>query len=212
MLKLLIIRHGETYHNFEKRFSGHQDSELNEKGIWQAERLAERLAECRIQALYSSDLKRAIHTASIINQKHQLTLNIEPLFKEIHFGKWEGLCYEEVDVEDNGAEYRDWWNKPYLALPGGESIAEVKERVSRGIDKIIAENNSDNECHTVAIVCHGGVAKIMVGIALNIPLDKIWYIRQHSTALNIILYEKKNTYYIELINDISHLQGKAMVN
>lgn len=78
MIKFLLIRHGETFSNAEKRYAGHHDVGLTEKGIWQAEQLAERLAEYPIKAIYSSDLKRAIHTATIVNNKHQLNLKIEP--------------------------------------------------------------------------------------------------------------------------------------
>ena len=134
MLKLLIIRHGESLSNVENLFSGHQDVGLTEKGIWQAEQLAERLADTKIDALYSSDLQRAIHTAIIINKKHQLTLNVEPLFKEIHFGDWEGQCYEEIYTDSDSEHYRDWWRQPCIALPGGESIADESHRVTKGLE------------------------------------------------------------------------------
>lgn len=212
MLKLLIMRHAESSSNVENLFSGHQDVELTKKGIWQAEQLAERLAETKIDVIYSSDLKRAISTANIINKKHQLTLNVEPLFKEIHFGDWEGMCYEEVYAYSDYENYRNWWRQPHIALPGGESIAEVNQRVTKGLKKLITNHgNSDGQGKTVAIVCHGGVAKIMIGIALDIPLERIWYISQHSAALNIIIYENQDSYYVEKVNDTSHLDGKVMV-
>ncbi|MDD3655459.1 MAG: histidine phosphatase family protein [Atribacterota bacterium] len=211
MLKILIIRHGETFSNAEKRFSGHQDVDLTEKGIWQAEQLAERLAEFPIKAIYSSDLKRAIHTASIINKRHQLNLSTEPLFREICFGEWEGLRFEEINTENNKGNCPHWWHEPCQPLPGGESISDLQRRVLDGLEKIIDEHDHDEQYNTVAIVCHGGVARIIISIALDIPLEKIWYIKQYSTALNIIFYQKHNIYFVESINDISHLKGKEPV-
>jgi alpha-ribazole phosphatase len=208
MLKFLIIRHGETFSNAEERFSGQQDVGLTEKGIWQAEQLANRLQDYPIQAIYSSDLQRSIHTASIIARKHGLTLRREPLFREISFGEWEGLRWEEITVENTVEQFRDWWRQPHLPFPGGESISDLKKRVKCGLEKIIAEYDNDKQgnTNTIAIVCHGGVTRIIISIALDIPLEKIWYIEQYSTALNIITYHNPDIFWVESINDINHLQ------
>ena len=206
MIKLLLIRHGETFSNAEKRYAGHHDIGLTEKGIWQAEQLAERLQHQHIKAIYSSDLERAIHTATIINKKHQLDLKIEPLLREIHFGEWEGLCFDEIK---NNHENHDYWMcETHLPLPGGESMSAFKKRVLSGLDKIIAEHDNDEESETIAIVCHGGVTRIIIGNALNIPLDKLWFIKQDSTTLNILHYYKEDIYFVETINDITHLNAK----
>lgn len=205
MLKLLVIRHGETKSNAEKRFSGHQDVELTEKGIWQAEQLSYRLRNEKIDAVYSSDLKRAIHTARIILQNHDLPLNIEPHFREISFGDWEGLRFEELDSESGENHSTGWWNQPESPLPGGESVCDLKKRVLIGLEKVIQENDNDEQCKTIAIVCHGGVSRIIIGIALDIPVTKVWNIRQQSTALNIIKYDKENGFSVGSVNDIAHL-------
>ncbi len=212
MIKLLLIRHGETFSNAEKRYAGHQDIGLTEKGIWQAEQLAERLAEVPLKAIYCSDLERAIHTATIINSKHQLDLKIEPLFREIHFGEWEGLCFDEVKNSNENHNY--WMCEPHLPLPGGESMSGFKRRVLDGLDKIIAKHNNSEECETIAIVCHGGVTRIIISNALNIPLEKVWFMRQDSTNLNILYYYKEDIYFVETINDTNHLNNKEerMVN
>ena len=203
MIKFLLIRHGETFSNAEKRYAGHHDVGLTEKGIWQAEQLAERLAEFPIKAIYSSDLERAVHTATIVNKKHQLNLRIDPLLREINFGEWEGLCFEEIIHNHENHSY--WMCEPHLPLPGGESMSDFKKRVLSGLEKIIAEHVHGEECETVAIVCHGGVTRIIIGNALNIPLDKLWFIKQDSTTLNIINYYKEDIYFVETINDTNHL-------
>ncbi|MFA7574329.1 MAG: histidine phosphatase family protein [Arcobacteraceae bacterium] len=205
MLKFLIVRHGETVSNAEKRFSGHQDVRLTEKGIWQAEQLSCRLKEETIDIAYSSDLQRAIHTAKIILGDRDIPLLKEPLFKEIHFGNWEGLKWEEIDDEKEEKKYGDWWKKPDLALPEGESLLDLKKRVQIGLDKLIQKHYEEDKKKTIAIVCHGGVAKTIIGIALDIPLHKVWHIRQQSTALNVLLYVKDVGFYVGSVNDIAHL-------
>ncbi len=208
MLKFLVIRHGETFSNAENRFSGHQDVDLTEKGIWQAEQLAHRLKDEQIDVAYSSDLKRAIHTAKIILQNHNLFLSTESLFKELSFGEWEGLRYKELNF-DEGERLMEWWKHPDLPLPGGESTFALRERVFSGLNKIIEEHNEEDKKKTIAIICHGGVARIIIGIALDIPIEKIWHIKQYSTALNVIKYYQKSGYFVESVNDTNHLKIKT---
>jgi len=205
MLKFLIIRHGETVSNAEKRFSGHQDVQLTEKGIWQAQQLCHRLKDKNIDIAYSSDLKRAIHTARIVLGDRNIPLLQEPLFKEIHFGDWEGLKWEEIVDEDGEKEYSNWWKEPDIALPQGESLLDLKKRVQVGLDRVIQKHYEEGKKKTIAIVCHGGVAKMIVGLALDVPINKVWHIRQQSTALNVLLYIKDVGFYVGSVNDIAHL-------
>jgi len=205
MLRILVIRHGETFSNAENRFSGHQDVDLNEKGIWQAEQLANRLKDEQIDFAYSSDLKRATCTAKIGLKYHNIEVKTEPLFREMSFGKWEGLNVNELDFDED-ERLMEWWKYPDLSMPGGESTSELKERVLTGLNRIIKEHNEKDKEKTVVIVCHGGVARIILAIALDIPTGKVWHIRQFSTALNVIKFFTKNGYYVETVNDINHLR------
>ncbi|HNR65935.1 MAG TPA: histidine phosphatase family protein, partial [Atribacterota bacterium] len=99
---------------------------------------------------------------------------------------------------------------PHLPLPGGESMSDFEKRVLSGLEKVISEYDNNNECETIAIVCHGGVTRIIIGKALNIPLDKIWFIKQDSTNLNILHYYKEDIYFVETINDINHLNANPI--
>lgn len=203
---MFIIRHGETTSNAENRFSGHQDVELTDKGVWQAEQLASRLKSESIDIAYSSNLKRAIHTAEIALQHHDISLNIEPLFKELSFGHWEGLRFEDLSVQSEERSM-EWWNYPDVPIPGGESTSLLQKRVKRGLEQLIEKHDEEDRKKTIAIFCHGGVSRIIIGVALNIPLDKIWHIKQSSTAINIIRYFRKTGFYVESLNDINHLKN-----
>jgi alpha-ribazole phosphatase/probable phosphoglycerate mutase len=205
MIKFLVIRHGETVSNAEKRFSGHQDVRLTEKGIWQASQLSYRLKDEIIDVAYSSDLKRAIHTAKIVLGDRDIPILKEPLFKEINFGSWEGLKWKEIVDENGEREYGNWWKEPDITLPKGESLLDLKKRVQTGLDRVIQKYYEEEKKKTIAIVCHGGVAKVIVGLALDVPANKVWHIRQQSTALNVLIYIKDVGFYVGSVNDIAHL-------
>ena len=98
MTKLIIVRHGQTLWNLERKYQGHSDIALTDTGLKQAQAVAERLAEEAVAAVYASDLSRAYKTAGYIAAKHNLTVHTVPELREIKFGDWEGLTYEEISV------------------------------------------------------------------------------------------------------------------
>jgi len=119
-VKLFLIRHGESDGNVKRKFSGFQDVDLTEKGVWQAKRLARRLEGVRIDSVYCSDLKRARHTAEIIFKARGIDIISNPKFREINFGAWEGYTFEEIKEKFG---YGDEFNhlmeniKPEAAIP-----------------------------------------------------------------------------------------------
>jgi len=110
-IKLILIRHGESDGNAQRKFSGFQDVNLTEKGIWQAKRLARRLEGMQVDAFYCSDLKRARHTAEIIFGDRGEDIVVSPNLREINFGTWEGLTFEEIKLKE-GAKFTSWMENP----------------------------------------------------------------------------------------------------
>ena len=207
-VKLLLIRHGESEGNVNKKFSGFQDVKLTEKGIWQAKRLAYRLRNVKVDAIYSSDLLRARHTAEIIFQNKGMELNIASQLKEMNFGKWEGFNFEEVRLKFGHGKYFHNWPENIdikAVIPQGESIAQLNERVMKALNKILEKHKSRKDDETIAIVCHGGTIRVILANALNIGLDKIWNIGQASTALNVVNYYD-HAAFVNLVNDSTHLE------
>ena len=96
MTRITFIRHGQTLWNQLRKYQGHSDIPLNSTGIQQARRVAERLSKETLHAVYSSDLSRAVQTAQAIAQKHELSVQTLGGFREMDFGLWEGLTYEEI--------------------------------------------------------------------------------------------------------------------
>ena len=207
-IKLLLIRHGESDGNVQRKFSGFQDVDLTEKGIWQAKRLARRLERVQVNAVYCSDLKRARHTAEIIFGDRGKDIVVSPNLREINFGAWEGYTFEEVKSKFG---YGDEFNhlmeniKPEAAIPQGESLVDLNDRVMAELNNLLKKHEKTDKDKTIALVCHGGTIRVILSNALNIGLKNMWNIEQYSTALNIINYYDHKA-FVALINDTSHLE------
>jgi broad specificity phosphatase PhoE len=205
-IKLILIRHGESDSNVQRKFSGFQDVDLTEKGIWQAKRLAYRLLKVPVDAVFCSDLKRAIHTADIVFGNRNINMLINPNLREMNFGIWEGKTFEEIKLKE-GVKFTSWMESPdeRSIIPQGESLAILNERVMTEVNRILQEYKDEEKDKTIAIVCHGGAIRMILCNALNLELKNLWYIKQKSTALNMIdYYDGKG--FVSLINDTSHLE------
>ena len=170
MVRLLLIRHGETDWNAAARFQGHSDVPLNIHGRQQAKALAHGFAREAIHALYASDLCRAWETAQSIATMTGSSAVAEPRLREIAFGDWEGLTYGEIVRRDPDA-LRDWQADPYqIAPPGGETLTQVANRV-RGAYENLLEHHAGE---TVVWVAHGGPIRVLLCQVLGLPLRDHW--------------------------------------
>lgn len=154
--RLILIRHGETAWNLEKKYLGFTDIGLNSRGIKQARKLKGRLNKEKISQVYSSDRKRAIETAKIIFK--ELEIEKMPDLREMHFGCFEGLTYREI-MQKYPKAYKKWLTHPFAAaIPQGESLGNFKKRIVNAFKKIV----SSCPQKTAAVVCHGGVIAIFL--------------------------------------------------
>lgn len=201
MSRLLLVRHGDTKLNSAERFWGQTDVELSADGIRQAEQLGDRLATERINAVYASNLRRAIVTAEIITSRHQIGITTCAELGEINFGDFEGLTFEEISRlhPDSAKLLRNWGIRP--KFPGGESIDEFNERVSKFLPRL--ENHSSEE--TVLIVAHSGTLRLLVCSLLKIGVEHWRQIRLALGSLSI-LDNYPGGAVLSLLNDVSHLQ------
>ena len=141
MTELLLVRHAETEWNREGRWQGHADPPLNEAGRAQARALAEALAGERLDAIYTSDLRRAAETAEILGAALGRPVTSDPDLREIDVGSWSGLTRSEV-----AEQFPDW------ETHDGESRDELEARVVGAVRRI-AQRHPDGR---VVIVSHGG--------------------------------------------------------
>ena len=201
MSKLLLVRHGNTKLNSAERFWGQTDVELSADGIRQAERLRDRLAEQKIDAIYTSNLSRAVVTAEIIASKHQLDIITCPELVEINFGHAEGLTFEEISqlYPELAKSMADRSIRP--RFPGGESLDELNDRVIKFLPRL--EKHAPEE--TVLIVAHAGILRLLICNLLGIEQQHWRQMRTDLGSLSIL-----DTYpqgaILSLLNDISHLK------
>lgn len=154
--RIILIRHGETRWNLEKRYMGLKDIGLNDKGIKQAKKLKVRLIKEKISRVYSSDRKRAFKFAKIIFPA--LPIEKKAALREMNFGGFEGLTYKE-NMKKYPKLYSNWLNNPSsTTIPGGDSLYDFRKRIKRFLKKIISLNKNK----TIALVTHGGPIRIII--------------------------------------------------
>lgn len=179
---LYLIRHGETEGSDERRYKGQIDVPLSREGERQLELTGEALADIAFTAVYSSELARAVRSAELLLQSRDMSPEPLTALKERHFGRWEGLTFDECRKRFP-REFDAWVRNPLEASPvGGESTMDVSRRITPILDELI-ERHRDQ---TFAVVAHGGVNRIILARLLGMPLDNIFRIEQDFGCVNII--------------------------
>lgn len=168
--KILIVRHGESVGNAERRFLGHTDKDLSERGYLQAARTAEFLKNENIDAIYSSSLIRAYNTAKPHAELRGLDVITSDNLREIYAGSWENLLVTEI-IAGWESEFIGGWRENFgtYTLPDGESVIHAGERMYAEV-KRIAEKNIGR---TVLIGTHAAVIRAFFGKILKIPAEEL---------------------------------------
>jgi len=157
--------------------------------------------EGTLQAVYSSDLSRAMKSGQIVAEPYALRVTVIPELRERSFGIWEGMTFSEIK-ETYPAEFESWASNPLkYSPPGGEGTMEVHERVIRALDMILSKHKGEN----IAIVAHGGVNRIILCHLLGIPLENIFRIEQNHGAVNIVEFWE-NYPVVKLMNRMVHIE------
>ena len=203
MTRILLVRHGETELQSSVRYWGKTDVALGEVGIHQAEQLRDRLAMERLDAVYSSELKRAADTANIIAARHNLKVITCPELSEIDFGRLEGLEFNEIHQQFPDVEKMWLTRDPALVYPEGESLIDFENRVSQFGARL--KNHKQDE--TVLIVAHAGVLRTLICRLLELDMKSRWSLRVDLASICIIeTYPEINM--LCLLNDVSHLMAE----
>lgn len=199
--RLFLVRHGATQLSAEDRFAGATDVELSEEGVFQAERLARRLADDTIGAVYCSPMRRTIHTAAILAKPHGLTPAQRDGLREINHGHWEGKTRSEVESQF-GEEYASWEEDPYTFAPkGGENGVSVIARALPVIREIVVQHRGEN----VLIVSHKATLRLLISSVLG--FDGRGYrdrLDQSPACLNVLDFKDVVHARLMLFNDVSH--------
>ncbi|MFC1915949.1 histidine phosphatase family protein [Chloroflexota bacterium] len=199
MTEIIIVRHGETEWNVNEIFRGRIDVGLNETGIRQAELLAEYLSTIKLEAIYSSPLKRVLQTAEIIAGYHKLNVNTTPDLIDFNFGDWQGLSHQEVRNKYK-ALYKTWINHPeQVRMPAGESLDDVRERAMG-----LVKNTIDRYKGTVVLVSHRVVNKVLICALLELDNSHFWKVKQDTCGITTFTYEN-GQFILTKHNDTSYL-------
>lgn len=201
MAKLILVRHGITKLHHEQRFWGKTDVELSDAGIKQSEQLRDRLAKEKINAVYSSTLKRARTTAEVIAAKHGL--NVQPCqeLDECNFGYAEGLTFMEIqNLHPELAKALDGFDN-IVQFPGGESFSDFEKRVRGFLTRLADHKDKD----TIVIVAHGGTLLLIICHLLEIGVKHWRKMRLELASISIVDTYPKGV-ILNSLNDISHLK------
>jgi len=200
MTELILARHGETEWNVEEVFRGTIDIELNETGVKQAGLLAGYLSDTKIDAIYSSPLKRALETARIIARSHRLEVETAPELIDLDFGEWQGLYLKQVKSRFEEL-YAEWVNHPErVRIPSGESLDDVTARALALVKRVL--NRHDG---AVVMVSHRVVNKVLICALLGLDNSHFWNIRQDTCAVTTFACEG-GRFVLTGHNDTSYLK------
>ena len=191
--RVYLARHGEVVNHGV--YNGQTDVDITATGIQQMERLRDLLKEKNLSAVYSSDLLRTAKGAQIIAQPHSLRPESFPEFREMHFGRWQGLSYPEV-MERYPADIPQWMsNLENSRIPGGESFLDMRNRAIPKLQELIEHHRGQE----FAMVCHGALNRLIIAEALHLPFAHLLRIEQDYGCLNIIEYTSSRT-LVKLVN------------
>ncbi|KAA9017091.1 histidine phosphatase family protein [Niallia endozanthoxylica] len=201
MLKLYIVRHGETEWNKVNRIQGRLDSHLSDKGREYARRLGEKIKDTEFAGIISSPSDRALETAKILRGSRTTPIGTDERIMEMHLGSWQGLTTKEIK-EHYPAEYDSFMNEPNLFLGGdGESFADMLERANGFLEELKKSELTGN----LLVVTHGLFIKILYLIFKEIELKDLWTEPTvDGTSLSIVKWENKR-FELLVESDMSHV-------
>jgi broad specificity phosphatase PhoE len=177
---LVLVRHAAS--RGAGKFVGQQDEPLSAEGRAQLKELARKLSGFRFHAIFASDLSRAIATARPAAQRQKLEIQIRPGLREMHFGNWQGLSWEEIQKREPGAAKR--WLKNFTSepIPGAERFPLFKRRVKTELRAIVDTNRG----HCVLVVTHAGAIRVVLADALGIKDENIFRLAVDPCGLSVL--------------------------
>jgi len=205
--RIIAIRHGETAWNVDTRIQGQLDIGLNETGPQQAKGLERALASESIQAIYASDLSRARDTARSIAHTTGQAVQTHEGLRERGFGVFQGKTFAEI--ETIWPEQAQRWRKrdPLWAPQGGESLVDVRERITRTASELAARHLGEQ----IVLVAHGGVMDVLYRAATGqeIQAPRSWALG--NTAINRLLWTPEGMTLVGW-SDTRHLDDDATLD
>lgn len=199
--RLWLVRHGEPRAEIRGRCYGRLDAGLSEFGRKQLDQVALNLAGEGFATIYSSPRLRTRESAEIIARHHHCEVQIHEQLREIDFGDFEGMAYDDI-ARSHPVEYQQWMSHPTeVQFPNGESFAIMQQRVLNAAHELFCRHAGE----TFAIVTHGGVNRILLARALGLPDVNLFRIGQGYAARNLV-QQVDGFLSVELMNQLPELR------
>ncbi len=201
LMKIILVRHGQTQWNQVERFRGQIDVPLNETGLAQAEAVARRIAaRWTPAAIYSSALSRAMVTGQKIAHPFGLTVEPNAGLLDINFGQWQGLSPEEAQNRWPEQVW-NWLHAPQrVTIPDGEPFEQAQSRALAAVNELVIKHPGE----TIVLVSHTVINRLILLGILNLGMEHFWTLRQDNCAFNILEAEA-GRYILATMNDTCHL-------
>jgi broad specificity phosphatase PhoE len=206
-MKLLLARHGQTEWNADRRFQGHTDVVLSERGRAQAHALGRALRGRRVAAAYVSPMRRAVETAEIALADAGIPYTPIEELRELSLGRWEGCTVDEIRQQD-GDPYAAWLRAPLdCPPPGAEPLPDVRDRVLAAVERIGAAHarhltvmGGQVQDGDALLIAHGGVISVYACHLLGCSFNQLWRLRVDNCSLTLVHPPR-----IVMLNDTRHL-------
>jgi broad specificity phosphatase PhoE/ribonuclease HI len=198
----ILLRHGQTEHSIQRRFSGRGDLPLTETGQAQAKAAAGWLAgRGDIAAIVSSPLRRAMETAQVVAAATGAPLSFDEDLTECDFGAWEGLTFAEV-AQRWPDELAAWSGSAGVAPPGGESFAAVARRVGKARDRLLERHPAAR----VVVVSHVTPIKTLLRLALEAPSSVLYRLHLDVASVSTVDWFPDGPASVRTVNSTGHLE------
>lgn len=199
-LRLVLVRHASSTWNDERRIQGQLDPPLSAKGREQAERVAARFRGVAVEGFYSSDLRRAVETATAIGRELDREPELVPELREVALGEWEGLKRDEI-VARYPDEWERWRDHPsWDIVPGSEGTDAFEGRVGAVLDRLLARHSTGR----VLVVTHGGVIQVALLRVVGRSSNGLFPFTIANTSLTV-LEGSPERLVVGRVNDTCHL-------
>lgn len=208
-MDIVLVRHGETAWNAEKRLQGHIDIGLNAEGQRQATALAQALQTETFDAIFSSDLRRAVDTAQAVADTHAMTVVQDVGLRERCFGAFEGLQPDTIAAR-YPEDYARWRAHEVDArFPDGERIAETMQEFFDRVTQALTRIAQTGQYRKIMVVAHGGVLDCMYRWANDMALGTPRQFDMLNASINRLTWNGTVLAVVKW-GDVDHLQGGAL--
>ncbi len=201
-IEVFFLRHGEV-DSPQGVFYGQMDVPLSQRGREQSLKSAERLSRLKLDRILSSDLSRCIHTVKNVKGFPDNRIIIEPALREIYFGRWQGLSWDEIEGKWPGEMQRRMNELATYRPPGGESLSDLWNRSKDVLLRCLDGHYGKR----VAIVAHGGINRVFMCMLLGIDLQNLFSFQQDYACFNRVDSYSDGLRVLRFVNCTCHLEG-----